>query len=140
MMPKHLRRVLRDPPTAPKVVQTLTVGEGNLIGTFNSTDYYGVKGLASNGIEEVPSAAPDAIDTVYSDGLTAARTEGGILVWLATKLYLDTDNDGTADTSFADTNATIRKDARIIVKLSYHVPITGGGGTTARVYLPYLIA
>jgi hypothetical protein len=78
-----------------------------------------------------------------SDGLTAAITVppsgSGDLVWLATKLYLDTTGNGSADTNFSDLNINIAENTRVFVTNAYSVPITSGGGATALVYLPRVL-
>ena len=135
-MRKHLR--IARPGGSGTTLTVIVMGAGNSLGTYAAVEYFGLKAISTTGIEEVPTAVPTAIDTVYSDGLSAGLLNGN-LVWVASRIYLDTTDNGTPDTSFQDKFISVPEDVSVICYQSHQVPITGGGGTTATVYLPGLV-
>ena len=119
---KHRPPHSRHPRTraASTAYNELIVGSGNLIGTFNGTDYRGLK-AASVVVSEVPTQAPAAIDVAVADNLTAATLSGG-LVWLAANTSAGKDLDASAP-----------EGTRVLSFSSVQLPVAGGG--TAKVYL-----
>jgi hypothetical protein len=100
----------------------LIVGAGNVIGTFDGEEYKGLK-YVSVPVAEVPAQAPTALTDVTADNLTAATLDGK-LVWLASKT-----------SAGVDERLSALEGARVLSFVSVKLPITGGGGDHATVYL-----
>lgn len=110
----------------------LIMDQGNAIHTTLATVY----GLKANGsITSVPSAAPSfGATNTYTDGLACAEDqETGLPVWVSTGVSIGGD-------LFRDANIAIADGHAFIALRAIQVPISGGGGATAPVYLPFSLA
>ena len=137
-MRKH-QRLPRGASGTTSTIRSIKMGAGNSLGTFGGTEYFGLKAIFSNTLTTVPTAVPTALDAVYTDGLSAGELNGA-LVWCASRLFLDTDDDEVADTVFTDKVLSIPEDVRMISYVSRQVPIAGTSPLEfATVYLPGLV-
>lgn len=117
----------------------LIVGAGNTIEGATYGSPVGLQGLdpaTDTPITAVPTAIPTLSDFnggTFTDGLATARIPGGTYVWIASYVQLN----GTDD--HFDSPFSIAKGQSLACQLStaVQVPITGGGGATATVYLPW---
>ena len=113
----------------------ITMGKGRSIsGAGSSPEIFGLRGFSAATIAEVPALAPTATDFTDGDatwpfGLAAGQIwPSGAYVWVAAIT-----SEGT-DVALSIPNGTIGIH-RIIVQ----IPIAGGGGATAPVYLTWRV-
>lgn len=118
------------------------IGRNNVIfDSDNVSGWVGAQvqhlGLAvpSSAISSVPSADPADITTTYADGLCCGRLDdvSSTKVWLSNHA-----TDGT--TTIQGVRQPIYQDRLIYSLATIDVPIAGGGGSTAPVYIVSLIA
>lgn len=117
--------------------RVLVVDEGNSIHTTITT-IYGLSAIdtfPADAITAVPSASPSsgATDT-YDVGLAAAYdvlTDS--YVWISSGVEVN-------GITYQGANLSIAKGHSILAIQSVDVPITGGGGATAKVWLPFSLA
>jgi hypothetical protein len=119
-------------PTPRTAIQVLG---GNSLGTVAGVAYTGIKPLGTS-LTAVPAAVPTNGST-YADGLgygkilDAAGVPQNPYVWIASKA---TPSGGSA---LQDYSGYLVTGCLITTVFSVLLPITGGGGTTAIVYLPH---
>lgn len=112
-----------------KRLRAVVVGSSNSE-FFSTTSFFGVKRPASP-VTEVPIAVPLGFLTAYPDGICyAAEIDTGAALWIG--IYLQ-------DTVpvLAQLAQRLPAGLPILVRDAVSLPITGGGGARALVYLPY---
>ena len=119
----------------------ILIGQGNELfdGNVAFDDIYGAT-LPSDvdAPTEVPTAVPSSMlaGATLADGLCVGKldydTDAGELVWVATKVRID-------GVTYADATSVLVEDMAILSMTTVRLPITGGGGATATVYLPHII-
>jgi hypothetical protein len=116
--------------------QTILIAKGNTVLSANSYygTIYGCK-IPSTGVTAVPTATPSPSGS-YSDGLCCGVMisfgAADTYVWVSTKVNINS-------TNISDQLSTLIENMMIQSRYSVLLPITGGGGTTARVYLPWFV-
>jgi hypothetical protein len=116
---------------------TILILQGNTV--LSSDTYYGtIYGckIPSSGVTAVPSATPSpSAGGTYADGLCCGSLFDGTssaYVWVANKVSI-------ASVDHYDVVSTMVEGMIIQSRLQVRLPITGGGGTTAEVFLPWYI-
>jgi hypothetical protein len=127
----------RPTPNAYPRISTIIILRGNKI--LDADTYYGtIYGckVPASGITAVPTAIPGSGGLgTYADGLCAGSYYNGSttgLVWVSTKIVVD-------GTTITDSVGTLVEGMIIQSRYAFKLPITGGGGTTAKVYLPWYL-
>lgn len=126
------RVVVPGAPAAGPFPRYLRVEDGNeLIG---AASLLGLKTIAlGSPITSVPTAVP-VVGTTYADGLSAATDlDTGDVVWIASCAQED---GGTAQ---QDLTGDLPEGVPVLCVRSLSVPISGGGGTVAQVWLPWRV-
>lgn len=119
----------------------LVVGQGNTIWSGSTAPaLYGCNytGSGMTAVSAIPTAAPTGTNFTsaagtLTTGLAAAKIYGtSTYVWISTK-----PNNGT--TTFTDLTVPIPEGTVVACRKSTLVAVTGGGGSTGRVYIPWRI-
>lgn len=117
----------------PRSVVYLRVGDGNEL-IAAASPVLGLKTLdIGSPITSVPTAEP-TLGTTYADGLTAATDlDTEETVWLASCVQ---ESGGTAK---QDLTGQLPEGLPVWCYRSFAIPISGGGGATALVWLPWRV-
>lgn len=128
VLPKQLRA---------QQLASIVIMQGNKV--LDADTYYGTiygAKVPSSAITAVPTAAPNpSAAGTYTDGLcggTLFEGSSSSYVWVAIKV-----NTGGADIS--DSIGTLIEGMIIQSRYRIQLPITGGGGAVADVYLPWYL-
>lgn len=123
--------IVRVGSTSSAIVPVLSATLGtDTITTIGANAY---KGILTPGTvpTEVPQANPSALVS-FPSYLGKARLNGSTWVWVA--VYIK-----PYGVTLYDLAASIPNNQVFMSRTQVDVPITGGGGTTAKVYLPWVI-
>jgi len=117
------------PPTVAIGVLSSTLGTDTIV-TIGASAY---KGILSPGTvpTEVPQADPSALVT-FPAYLGKARLDGGDWVWVGIIVK-------PAGVNIYDLLAALPNNQKFMSRQTVQMPITGGGGATATLYLPWVV-